>query len=397
MHRLQELVRLHRLGLGPREVARHLQMGPNTERQYREAIQKAGLLEGAAEDLPAAEALKGALEEHAPRKLPPQQQSSIERWKPRIEQLLDKGLGPKAILDRLRLEEESFQGGLGAVKRMVARIRRERGPQASDVAVPVETGPGDVAQVDFGFAGWRWDPGTGRLRKSWVFVLVLGYSRHMFAEVTFDQKLETWLALHERAFRALGGVPHTLVPDNLKAAVVRAAFGVSEEAALNRSYRELARHSGFKIDPTPPRAPKKKGKVESGVKYVKNNALAGRDGEPLEEVNRTLKRWVQEIAGQRTHGTTGRRPVEVFEAEEKAALLPLPAQRYEPVVWKEATVHRDSHVVFDGRQYSVPWRLMGRQVWIRATSASVYIFYDDECRRSLGSAGNCAREPRRLQ
>lgn len=143
------------------------------------------------------------------------------------------------------------------------------------------------------------------------------------------------------------------VPDNLKAAVIRAAFGIDDVTSeLHRSYRELARHCGFIIDPTPPRSPKKKGKVEAGVKYVKNNALKGRDGEELDATNRYLVTWVREVAGKRVHGTTGRRPLEVFEAEERRALMPLPVTPYEPVIWKQATVHRDSHVVFAKRVHS---------------------------------------------
>ena len=378
MDRLQELVRLHRNGIGAREVARMLQMGPNTERTYREALLKAGLLWGAAQELPELSALKAAVLTHKPPKPSGQQESQIASWQPHIESLLDKGLGPKAILDRLCLEHEDFDGKLGAVKRMVHRIRRARGPQAADVAVPVQTAAGEVAQVDFGFAGWRWDPKQGRRRKSWVFVMVLGHSRHQYAEVVYDQRVETWLALHERSFTALGGVPRTIVPDNLKAAVIRAAFGLGDTPALNRSYRELARHYGFLIDPTPPYAPQKKGKVESSVKYVKGNFLKGRDGETLDELNPSLCRWIEEIAGQRIHGTTQRRPLEVFETEERLALLPLPNRPYEPVRWKQATVHRDSHILFDRRLYSVPWRLIGRTVWVRATPSTVEVHFDDE-------------------
>lgn len=379
MHRLQELVRLHRLDTGAREVARLLGLGPNTERRYREALQKAGLLEGTVEALPELEVLKAAVVAHAPAATPPQQTSSLESYRERIESLQSKGLRPKAIYDRLRLEEAGFSGSLGAVKRLVARLHNERGPREQDVAIPVVTAAGEIAQVDFGYAGRQWDPTTGQLRKAWVFVMVLGHSRHQFSRVVFDQRVETWISLHEQAFRFFGGVPRTVVPDNLKAAVIRAAFGVSEPGcALNRSYRELARHYGFKVDPTPPAAPKKKGKVESCVKYVKNNALKGRDGERIDEVNAHLERWVVEIAGTRTHGTTGKQPLEVFEAEERAELLALPSRPYEPVTWKKATVHQDSHVVFERRMYSVPWQLVGREVWIRATSATVAIYFEDD-------------------
>ena len=104
MDRLQELVRLHRSGLGAREVARMLRMGPNTERTYREVLLKAGLLWGSAQELPELSALKAAVLTYKPPKPTGQQESRIASWRSHIESLLDKGLGPKAILDRLRLE-----------------------------------------------------------------------------------------------------------------------------------------------------------------------------------------------------------------------------------------------------------------------------------------------------
>lgn len=378
MHRLQELVRLHRLETGAREVARLLGLSPNTERRYREALAAAGVLQGAPEAIPALEELKAAVLKHSPPAVPHQQQSSLECCWERIAGLHEDGLGPTAIYDRLRSEDPDFRGSIGAVKRLVARIQRERGPRAQDVAIPVVTGAGEIAQVDFGYVGQLWDPAEGRLRKAWVFVMVLAHSRHQFARIVFDQRTETWISLHEQAFQAFGGVPHVIVPDNLKAAVIQAAFGAGDPScALNRSYRELAQHYGFKVDPAPPAAPQKKGKVESAVKYIKNNPLKGRHGESVVDVNRYLAQWILEVAGTRCHGTTGRKPLEVFDTEERGALLPLPARPYEPVTWKKASVHQDSHVVFDRRMYSVPWRLIGREVWVRATPSTVAIYCDD--------------------
>ena len=379
MDRLQELVRLHRMGSGSREVARLLGMSPNTERTYRLVLEAAGLLGGPIEDLPTLELLKAVAEERLPRKPAPQQTSSLEAWLSRIEELWKKELGPRAIYDRLRLEDEQFRVGatLSAVKRVCLRLKRARGVQPEDVAIPVETRPGEVAQVDFGYVGRLYDPHARVLRKAWVFVMVLGYSRHMFARIVFDQTVETWLRLHVQAFEELQGVVEVVVPDNLKAAVVRAAFGVEGPTALNRSYRELARHYGFKVDPTPVYDPRKKGKVESGVKYVKRNALKGRAEQDVDVVAPALQKWVYEIAGTREHGTTRRRPLHVFQELEQAVLKPLPARRFEPVVWKEATVHRDSHVLFERRLYSVPWRLIDKAVWIRATASTIAIFFDD--------------------
>lgn len=379
MHRLCELVRLHRQGVGTREVARLLGMSPNTERRYREALVPSGLLSGPSEEVPTLEELKAIVREHLPLTTPEQQLSSVEQWREKASLYRKDGLGPRAIYDRLRIEESDFCGSLSAIKRLCLRLAREAGPGAEDVAIPVETAPGEVAQVDFGYAGKMWDPSTGRLRKAWVFVMVLGHSRHRFDKVVFDQKQETWCRLHIEAFEFFGGVPHVIVPDNLKAAVVRAAFAIDDRTSeLNRSYRELARHYGFRVDPTPPRSPKKKGKVESGVRYVKHNALVGREGQPVEEVNAALRTWDLEVAGQRIHGTTGKKPLEVFHLEEKSALLALPEKKYERVFWKQATVHKDAHVQYDRHLYSVPWRHIGQRVWIKATKESVLIYADDE-------------------
>lgn len=391
MDRLQELVRLHRMKTGYREVARLLQMSPNTERIYRLALDAAGLLHGTVDALPALAVLKAAVAERLATPPAPQTVSTVERWEPRITELLGKGLGARATYDRLRLEESDFGASYWAVRAAWRRARRTRGVRAEDVAIPVETRPGEIAQVDFGHVGRLFDPTTHTLRHAYVFVLVLGHSRHMVCRIVFDQKTDTWLRLHAEAFAELGGRVETVVPDNLKAAVIHAAFGVGGQTALNRSYRELARHYGFKVDPTPPRSPKKKGKVESGVKYVKNNFFKGRAGADVDEVRRELARWVEEIAGRREHGTTGLRPREVFDAVERVALHPLPAVAFEPVEWKEALVHQDSHVAFERRLYSVPWRLIGKRIWLRATPTTVALFCDDT---RVATHDRRGREPR---
>jgi transposase len=377
MDRLRELVRLHRLGTGAREVARLLGMGPNTERAYRAALSKAGVLEGAAEEVPELEALKTLVLEHLPPKLSPQQTSSLASWQPRVEALFAQGVGARAIHDRLRLEVEGFTGSYSAVKRMVRQLRKARGVRAEDIAIPVVTAAGEVAQVDFGYVGKLLCAQEKVPRKAWVFVLVLAHSRYLVADIVFEQSLPTWLRLHVEAFEQLGGVVETVVPDNLKAAVLRAAFTPDEPSALNRSYREVARHYGFKVDPTPPYAPQKKGKVEAGVKYVQANFFKGRQGQDVDVVRADLKRWLAEVANVRRHGTTGRRPVDVFREEELPALRPLPARRFTPVVWKCARVHQDGHVLFDKRFYSVPWRHAGSQVWLRVTDSSLEAYVDD--------------------
>ncbi len=291
---------------------------------------------------------------------------------------MSRGARPRAIFDRLRQDDDTFSGSLSAVKRLCASIRQEKGVQQEDVAIPVVTEPGDVAQVDFGYAGRVYDPSNGMLRKAWVFVLVLAYSRWMWARIVFDQKTETFIDLHVRAFATLGGVPATLVPDNLKAAVILAAFGHGRDPSLNRSYREMARYYNCVIDPTPPYSPEKKGRAESGVKYVKNNFLIGRDFDDINQSNKDLERWLAEIANARIHGTTQCRPSELLDGEERSDLKPLPQEPYQVSIWKLAKVHRDTHIQVEKAYYSVPWSLLHQQVDVRVTKNSVTIYHGDE-------------------
>ncbi len=383
MDRLQELVRLHRMGTKAREIARILRMSPNTERAYRLALEQHQLLKGDVRDLPELETLKKAVLRAMPStKLPSHQRSSIESFRSQIEKKLEKGLGPKVLRERLIEETKNdavpFDGTYPQVKRMCRAIIRDKGPEGNSVAIVVESKPGEVAQVDFGYVGKLYDPLTERVRKAWCFVMVLGYSRHMAVRIVFDQKIETWQQVHIECFEELGGVVQIVRPDNLKAAVIKAAFCPEQSTELNRSYRELARYYGFKVDPTPPYAPKKKGKAESAVKYVKNSFFKGREEQNINVLRRLLTPWVNETAGVRIHGTTGKQPKLIFDQLEGERLLPLPPHRFEQVFWKKAKVHQDTHIAFDGRLYSVPWPLLGSTVWVRATEATIVVYADDQ-------------------
>jgi hypothetical protein len=147
---------------------------------------------------------------------------------------------------------------------------------------------------------------------------------------------------------------------------------------LNKSYRELARHYGFKIDPTPAYSPEKKGKVEASVRYVKGNFMKTvGDERDISVLNRLLDRWVVEVAGKRIHGTTCRRPLEHFEQTEKAALGPLPKTRWAPVWWRQPTLHRDCCALVEKARYSAPWRLVGKTLLARVTTKSVELYWED--------------------
>ena len=379
MHRVQELIRLHRDGVGCRESARLLSMSPNTERFYRHALEKAKLWDGPRGALPEFEVLQQAMEQVLVKRPTPGKHSKVFSHRAVIEAMLDKGSKPQAIYDRLRTEYAEFVGSLSSVKRLCRRIKKERGIQPNDVSIPVVSEPGEIAQVDFGYVGKLYDPVLGVMRKAWVFVMTLAHSRRSFMDIVFDQKVETFIRMHKLAYAHFEGVPKVVVPDNLKAAVIRAAFNNTQTTELNKSYVEAARHYGFKIDPTPAFSPKKKGIVESEVGYVKSNFFRPRAGEfkDIEDARKQLKQWLCNVAEQRAHATTHESPRVRFERDEKDALLPLPSTTFEMVTWKEATVHRDSHIQFEWRLYSVPYRLIGQKVWIRASEGMVIIYAGD--------------------
>jgi transposase len=195
--------------------------------------------------------------------------STAEPYRETVEQLLEQGVEMTAIWQRLK-DNHDYQGSYSAVRRLVQRLR----PATPEVVVRVESAPGEEMQVDFGSVGQLFDPVSGRLRTAYVFVATLSYSRHQYAELVFDQKIPTWLALHRRAFESFGGVPKRVVPDNLKAAVVTALV---YDPVLGEAYRRMAVHYDFLISPTRPRTPRHKGKVESGVHYVQRNFMAGQE------------------------------------------------------------------------------------------------------------------------
>ncbi len=253
------------------------------------------------------------------------------------------------------------------------RFLRRIDPPTPRATIRLEVSPGEEAQVDFGTAGLLFDPDGGRLRRAWAFVMTLSYSRHEYVECVFDQTVATWCRCHRAAFAFFGGVPRRVVPDNLKAAIVRAALYDPE---VQRVSRECAEHYGFLIAPCRPRTPAHQGKVEQGgVHSVQRNCLAGRAFRDLHHANQHGLRWCVETAGMRLHGTTKQQPLVAFETVERAALLPLPPTPWEPVTWKQAKLHPDCHVVFQGAYYSAPHRLIGQRLWVRATATQVQLFH----------------------
>ena len=365
---VREVVRRLIHGQSERRIAQDLGVSRNTVAEYRKWAKESGLL---SRPLPEASEFARRLAQRGRGRRGPQERSKVEEFSTQIEDLLHEGTEAKAIWQILR--EKGFEGSYSSVKRFVRKLTDSKTRRG---VLRIEVAPGEEAQVDFGYAGRLFDPVTGRERRAWVFVMVLSHSRHMYAELVFDQSVATWTRLHTAAFEFFGGTPRRIVLDNLKAAIVRASF---DDPEIQRSYRELCEHYGVLASPCRPRTPQHKGKVEKGgVHYVKRNALAGRSFADIHAANRHLRRWCLETAGRRRHGTTQQIPLEVFEAVERAALEPLPATRWEFCEWKVCKLHPDCHVIFAKAYYSAPHRLIGRKLMLRATSQLIQVFHEHE-------------------
>lgn len=350
MNYLRDLIHRLRQGQSERAIAADLGLSRLTVRKYHARARDAGLLETGHGD-PVHQDLAALLQVAV---APPRTPSSVEPYQSVVAELLAQGVEQMTIFDRLRAQH-GYTGSYSSVRRFVRRIR----PPEQRVTVRVHTTPGEEAQVDFGAAGTFIDPSSGQPRACSVFVMTLGFSRHQYAEIVLDQRVSTWLGLHRRAFEWFGGVPRRVVPDNLKAAVLVAAL---HDPVLGEAYRRQAQHYGFLISPTRPRTPEHKGKVENGVHFVKRSFLAGQEFADLRAANQALKEWVRERAGTRDHGTTHQPPLTLFEAQERANLLPLPRDPFELIETKRVKVHPDCHVVIDGSYYSVPYAHVGAEL-----------------------------------
>ncbi len=282
-----------------------------------------------------------------------------------IESKLDQGLHARRIYQDL-VEEHGFAGSYWSVMRFVRRLGRTR-------ELPfrrMECEPGEEAQVDFG-SGAVVVGRDGKRRKTHVFRIVLSHSRKGYSEAVFRQSTEDFIRCLENAFHHFGGSVKTLVIDNLRAAVTKADW---YEPELHPKLRWFCQHYGVVILPTRPYMPRHKGKIESGVKYVKRNALKARQFESLEAENDFLLRWETTVADLRIHGTTKQQVGQLFERAERAALASLPLERFPFFHERQHTVNRDGHVQVDGSYYSAPPEYLHREVWVRWDSRLVRMF-----------------------
>jgi len=362
----QQILEQMRAGTSARTIALKGLASRNKVKSVREAAEAFGWLDPTA-PMPSPEDIMRVF----PAPAVPVRESSLEPYRVKVKAWAEEGHAPKQIFRALKREEPQFTASVGAVKRFLKRL----GVQTPKAFVVLHFEPGEAAQVDFGSGPLFAHPKTGKPTRTHFFVMTLCHSRHAYAEVVWDQKVDTWLRCHRNALEFFGGVVGKIIIDNLKSAITKACF---HDPEVQRGYEQFAKDYGFQIAPCKARRPWHKGRVEAGVKYVKTAFLPLRTFRSLADANQQLLEWVLGEAGNRIHGTTQEMPLKAFAEREKQALKPLPDPRPEMVTWEKAKLHPNCHVSFQKSFYSASYRLVGELLTIRASESLVELYLEDQ-------------------
>jgi transposase len=279
---------------------------------------------------------------------------------------------PELSIPRLLREIRplGYTGGRTALGDFVREVR--------PIAVPgfevrFETEPGQQAQVDFAHFKLAFADEPQQLRVVWLFSLVLGHSRYLWARFCLHQDLQTLLRLHIEAFEHLGGVPREILYDRMKTAVL--GEGEDEHIVYNRSLLALAGHYGFSPRACKPYRAKTKGKVERPYRYIRQDFFLGARFANLEDLNAQLQRWLETVANARVHGTTARVVAEHF-AQERVRLGSLPAGAFNATLKLERRISHEGMVSVGGNRYSVPDGTRSRTVEVHTLAQEIRIFED---------------------
>ena len=306
-------------------------------------------------------------ERFRPRKVTPRA-SKLDPFKPQILEMLEKYPYSAAQVWQ-RLREQGFEGGYSIVKAYVRRVR----PRPQPAFLKLAFAPGECAQVDWGSFGSV--PVGQTSRRLSFFVMVLCYSRMMYVEFTVSQTMEHFLACHQHAFEAFGGVPQTVMVDNLKSAVLKRALG--EAPVFNPKYAAYAEHNGFRIVPCNVGKGNEKGRVENGVGYVKKNFLAGLDIVDFNQLAPAAKHWLDTIANVRVHGETRKPPVELWHSE-KSQLSSLPLNPFDIATVSQVRASRQFRITLDTNRYSVPAHLAGQAMTLKTYPDRLCLYHNSQ-------------------
>ena len=303
---------------------------------------------------------------------PPQKRKGrakkLDPFVPYLEKRMAEGVfNSKKLLDEIR--RLGYQGGWSQLRAFVHPYREARQQVAT---VRFETEPGEQAQVDWAHFGYI--EHHGRRRRLYAFVMTLGWSRASYLEFTVSADAAWWLRCHVHAFRYFGGVPRQVLHDNLKTAVLdREADG---RIIWNVRYMDFADYYGFSPRACRPYRAQTKGKVESGVRYVRGNFWPGLKFVDLADLNRQAHDWLDQTANLRVHGTTGQVPFDRLPLEHLLPLDGKPDYDTSVIAFRRST--KDCFVSYDGNYYSVPSDYARKTLQVKETEEGQLIVLDVE-------------------
>jgi len=263
---------------------------------------------------------------------------------------------------------QGYTGSYETVKRYVRKVKEDRDRIAY---IRFETNPGLQAQVDF------WDfkvkSADGSEQTVYAFVMVLGFSRHMYVEFIEHCTITAFLDCHKHAFGYFGGVPGEILYDNMKNVVIRRLLG---RAVFNDRLLDFSAHYGFKPQAAPPYAPWYKGKVERPIHYLRERFWRGYVFTGLEQANRDGSEWVNTTAFHRIHGTPHQKVSERF-AVEQPRLGQLTNRPYDTSEKVTRKVYRDCQISFGGNRYVVPHKMVGKKVLLKIKKGTLRVYHDE--------------------
>ena len=213
---------------------------------------------------------------------------------------------------------------------------------------------------------------TGEIIKTQLFVATLPFSQYTFAEFTFDQKLETFIEMHEKSWRFFGGVPEYTVPDNLKSGVTKAH---RYDPDCNKTFCDYANHAGFAVLPARPVTPRDKASVEGNIYHIQRSffqIIRHKKYFNIFDLNKDLKEFLK-IFNNNIMKDYGISRMERFSTEEPL-LKPLPKEGFQIHQWKKAKVHPDCHIQVEKNFYSVPYLYVGKEIRVRYTNRFLEVF-----------------------
>lgn len=290
-----------------------------------------------------------------------QKESKLDPYKKEIESIVEDNPQISNLLILEKIKEKGYQGGRSILGDYLQELRRKR----KGAYITVETLPGKEAQVDWAYCG---DISCGKYRrKLYLFCMVLSYSRYLYIEFTVSMRLDTFLACHINAFNFFGGIPKTILYDNLKS-VVSARYG--KQISFNARFLDFASYYGFNPKVCNIRQANEKGKVERAIRYIKNNFLSRYNSDfkesNFEHIRAQSMIWLNKIANLRVHSVTRKKPAEYFLSEEKEHLLILPHSHYDYAQPQPKKVHKTSLLEFETNKYSLPSDYANQTVLLKA-------------------------------